>query len=116
VILLYAFNPDSALYTYLLAVSGFTGAIAWISICWSQLRRRRVLEAAGEVEKLAYKTPFFPYVTYFGIWAQVFCLAVMAFTPDLREALYAGVPMLLLPMAWYRLRARLRARRAAVAR
>lgn len=116
VILLYAFNPDSALYTYLLAVSGFTGAIAWISICWSQLRRRRVLEAAGEVEKLAYKTPFFPYVTHFGIWAQVFCLAVMAFTPDLREALYAGVPMLLLPMAWYRLRARLRARRTAVAR
>ena len=65
------------------------------------------------VEKLAYKTPFFPYVTHFGIWSQVFCLVVMAFTPDLREALYAGVPMLLLPMAWYRLRARVRARRAA---
>ena len=38
VILIYAFNPDSVIYTYLLAVSGCTGAIAWIYICWSQYR------------------------------------------------------------------------------
>lgn len=104
VILLYSFNPDSALYTYLLAVSGFTGAIAWISICWSQYRSRKQRIAAGTVEKLRYKTPFFPYVTLFGIWAQVFCLIVMLFEPDLRESLYAGIPMLIIPMVWYRLR------------
>ncbi|RHM53551.1 amino acid permease [Mitsuokella sp. AF33-22] len=113
VILLYSFNPDSALYTYLLAVSGFTGAIAWISICWSQYRSRKQRIAAGTVGKLRYKTPFFPYVTLFGIWAQVFCLVVMVFDPDLRESLYAGLPMLLIPMACYRLRQRRRAASAA---
>jgi AAT family amino acid transporter len=104
VILLYSFNPDSAIYTYLLAVSGFTGAMAWISICWSQYRFRRHLQLTGEDKALRYKTPLFPYVTLFGIWAQVFCLVVIAFTPDLRQTLYAGVPMMVVPMLWYRLR------------
>lgn len=109
VILLYSFDPDSALYTYLLAVSGFTGAIAWISICWSEYRSRKRKIAEGTEGALRYKTPFFPYVTLFGIWAQVFCLVVMVFEPELREALYAGVPMLVFPMAWYRLRQHRRA-------
>ena len=113
VILLYSFDPDSALYTYLLAVSGFTGAIAWISICWSEYRSRKRKIAEGTEGALRYKTPFFPYVTLFGIWAQVFCLIVMVFEPELREALYAGVPMLVFPMAWYRLRQHRRATSAA---
>lgn len=109
VILLYAFNPDSLIYTYLLAISGFTGAIAWISICWSQYRARKQMIAAGTVAKLQYKTPFFPYVTLFGIWSQVLCLIVMVFTPELQEALFAGIPMLVIPMIWYRLRLKHRA-------
>ena len=109
VILLYAFNPDSLIYTYLLAISGFTGAIAWISICWSQYRARKQMIAAGTVAKLQYKTPFFPYVTLFGIWSQVLCLVVMVFTPELQEALFAGIPMLVIPMIWYRLRLKHRA-------
>ena len=113
VILLYSFDPDSALYTYLLAVSGFTGAIAWISICWSEYRSRKRKIAERTEGALRYKTPFFPYVTLFGIWAQVFCLVVMVFEPELREALYAGVPMLVFPMAWYRLRQHRRATSAA---
>lgn len=113
VILLYSFDPNSALYTYLLVVSGFTGAIAWISICWSEYRSRKRKIAEGTEGALRYKTPFFPYVTLFGIWAQVFCLIVMVFEPELREALYAGIPMLIFPMAWYRLRQRRRATSAA---
>lgn len=113
VILLYSFDPNSALYTYLLAVSGFTGAIAWISICWSEYRSRKRKIAEGTEGALRYKTPFFPYVTLFGIWAQVFCLIVMVFDPELREALYAGIPMLIFPMACYRLRQRRRATSAA---
>ena len=34
----------------------------------------------------------------------------MVFEPELREALYAGVPMLVFPMAWYRLRHQRRTR------
>ena len=102
VIAIYAMNPNSQLYTYLLALSGFSGAMAWISICWSQYRRRRKLEAEGQVSLLRYRTPFFPYVTLFGIWAQVFCLIFMIFVPELRSALYLGVPMLVVPMILYR--------------
>ncbi len=67
-----------------------------------------MMMATGADKKLKFRTPLFPYVTLFGIWAQVFCLVVMFFTPDLQEALYAGLPMLILPMCWYKLRARRR--------
>ncbi len=103
IILLYTFDTSETLYTYLLAVSGFTGAMAWISICWSQYRFRKKLMAQGLVHTLKYKTPFFPYVTLFGIWVQVFCMAVIAFTPDLRPTLYVGIPMMVVPMILYKL-------------
>ena len=60
--------------------------------------------AAGKLDTLKYKTPFFPYVPLFGIWVQVFCLVVMAFTPEMRPTLYAGVPMMVVPMIVYRMR------------
>lgn len=104
IILLYSFDASAAVYTYLLALSGFTGAIAWISICWSQYRFRRQAISDGTFARLKYKTPLFPYVTLFGIWAQVFCLVVLAFEPDLRESLLVGVPFLIVPMAVYRIR------------
>jgi AAT family amino acid transporter len=99
-----AFTVDKSemLYTYLLALSGFTGAMAWISICWCQLKFRRRLEQGGlGIDKLKFKVPFFPYFTHFAIWAQVACLVVVALNPDLRASLYVGVPMLILPMIWY---------------
>jgi len=55
---------------------------------------------------LRYRMPLFPYVPLFGIWAQVLCLAFMIFTPELRSALYLGVPMLVVPMIVYYLRQR----------
>ena len=102
VIAIYAMNPHGEFYTYLLALSGFSGAMAWISICWSQYRRRRKLEAEDAVSLLRYRMPLFPYVTLFGIWAQVICLVFMIFVPELRSALYLGVPMLIVPMILYR--------------
>ena len=54
------------------------------------------------VSLLRYRMPFFPYVPLFGIWAQVLCLLFMVFTPELRSALYLGVPMLVVPMLLYR--------------
>ena len=104
VIALYTLDASETAYTYLLAVSGFTGAMAWISICWSQYNFRNKIIAQGLEATLKYKTPFFPYVTLFGIWVQVICLLVIAFTADLRSTLYAGIPMMVIPMIWYRLK------------
>lgn len=97
-----ALDPENDLFVKLLAVSGFSGAIAWISICWSQLNFRRRLEKEGQdINQLKYRVPFFPYVTHFGIWAQVACLALMVASEDLREPLFIGIPMLIIPILWY---------------
>ena len=107
IIAIYTLDSSNMAYTYLLAVSGFTGAMAWISICWSQYNFRKQIIKDGLEDTLKYKTPFFPYITLFGIWVQVFCLVVLAFTDDLRSALYAGVPMLFIPMILYKYRHKL---------
>ena len=105
-LMLQAFDPEG-LFVKLLAVSGFSGAIAWISICWSQLNFRRRLEAEGhDVHSLTFKVPFFPYVTHFGIWAQVACLMLMVFSDKLRDPLFIGIPFVIVPMVWYELRRR----------
>lgn len=104
IIALYTLDASETAYTYLLAVSGFTGALAWISICWSQYNFRKKLIAQKLEHTLKYKTPFFPYVTLFGIWVQVICLIVIAFTKDLQSTLYAGIPMFLVPMLWYKIK------------
>lgn len=113
-VIAYTIDTSETIYTYLLALSGFSGAIAWISICWSQLNFRRRLESEGAgANMLKFKTPWFPYLTYFGIWSQVACLVVVAFTEDLRNSLYLGVPLLVLPIMWYKVR-QLRQKIAAV--
>jgi AAT family amino acid transporter len=96
-------DPEGA-FVKLLAVSGFSGAIAWISICWSQLNFRRRLRSGGH--ELKFKVPLFPYLTHFGIWAQVGCLVLMAFSETLRDPLFIGIPVLIVPMIWYALRRR----------
>ena len=41
------FFGQSVIYISLLLVSGFTGLMAWISICWAQINFRRRLRKAG---------------------------------------------------------------------
>ena len=68
---------------------------------------RRRLEAEGhDVHSLTFKVPFFPYVTHFGIWAQVACLMLMVLSDKLRDPLFIGIPFLIVPMVWYELRRR----------
>jgi amino acid transporter, AAT family len=88
------------LYAKLLAASGFTGSVCWISICWSELRFRKNLKKAGAT--LTYKVPFFPYITYFAIWIQVIILIVVLLNPTTRPAFYFGAPALLIPIIWHK--------------
>jgi len=102
-ILIFVLDPNKKIYTILLSVSGFSGAIAWISICWSQYNfRKKVINDSSKIARLKFKTPFFPYLTLFAIWAQVICLAVVAFNVELRPAFYVGLPLLLVPIIWHR--------------
>ncbi len=89
------------LYANLLALSGFTGSICWISICWSQLRYRQIL-ATNKQDTTTYRMPFFPYLTHFAIWIQVACLLILVLSPDLRPSFYFGVPAVLIPILLYK--------------
>lgn len=103
-VMAYTIDTSETIFTYLLALSGFSGAIAWISICWSQLNFRRKLEREGfNINNLKFKVPFFPYLSHFAIWVQVACLVIIAFNEDLRISLYIGIPLLILPILWYKI-------------
>lgn len=92
---------EHKLYANLLAISGFTGSMCWISICWSQLRFRKTLHRK-EIDHLTFKIRGFPYLTHLSIWLQVFCLVIVAWSPHLQTSFYLGVPALVLPMLLYR--------------
>ncbi len=69
------FFGQSLLYIALLLVSGFTGAIAWISLCWSQIKfRERLYQAGYTTDDLHYKTPGSPYTGIVAIIMMSACL------------------------------------------
>lgn len=94
--------PSSQLYANLLAVSGFTGSICWISICWAQFNFRRKLIRDELPAPSIYKIKFFPYLTLCAIFIQVVCLFVILLSPTLRMSFYIGVPVILIPIILYK--------------
>jgi amino acid transporter, AAT family len=101
--LLVYYFVGSGIYQHLLALSGFSGAIAWISISWSQYNFRKELISHYSEENLKYKAPFFPYITLFSIFSQVFMLLLLLFDQELIWSFYIGLPTLLLPMFIYKI-------------
>jgi len=89
-------------FVALLSISGFTGTICWISICWSQYNfRKRFYKAGYTDEALKFKAPGFPYTSQAAILIQVACLAFSLFNESLRIAFYLGLPCLIIPMILY---------------
>ena len=101
--LLVYYFVGSGIYQHLLALSGFSGAIAWISISWSQYNFRKELISNQSEHMLKYKAPFFPYITLFAIYSQLIAVFLMLFDKELIWSLYIGLPILLLPMTIYKI-------------
>jgi amino acid transporter, AAT family len=77
------FFGQSMLYIALLLVSGFTGAIAWISLCWAQINfRKRLYQAGYTTDDLSYKTPGSPYTGFLAIILMLACLIFLFFNKD----------------------------------
>jgi AAT family amino acid transporter len=97
---------QTKLYIALLLVSGFTGTLAWISLCVSQIRFRSKLYQAGySIANLRYVTPYSPYT---GILAIVLmCMAlfflVLNKDPTYKLAFYIGVVSFIIPVFIYKL-------------
>lgn len=113
---LFVFFEGSAFYTWLLSVSGLTGAICWISISWCQVRFRRAwTSGAGRrggsdasARDLPYRMPGYPYLSYLSVGLQTVCLGLVALHPTLRTSLILGVPAFAVPamVCWARDRRR----------
>jgi AAT family amino acid transporter len=94
--------PPHVLYANLLALTGFSGSIAWIAICASQFYFRKKYNSQKEQKPLSYAIKLFPYSTQFAIWLQIACLCVLLLSPQLRYSFYFGVPSFVLPMLLYK--------------
>ena len=100
------FFGQTKLYIALLLVSGFTGAIAWISLCWAQINFRRCLYKAGyTTDDLQYKTPGSPYTGIVAIILMLICLSFLFLDkdPSYKIAFGIGFITLIVPMCLYKL-------------
>ena len=100
------FFGQSKLYIALLLVSGFTGATAWISICWAQINfRKRLYKAGYTTDDLLYKTPGSPYTGIVAIILMVGCLIFLLLNkdPTYKIAFFMGIASFLGPILIYKL-------------
>lgn len=98
------FFSHTTLYISLLLISGFTGAIAWISLCWAQINFRRKLYEAGYTTKdLKYSTPWSPYTGFVAIILMLICLVFLFFSDDFtyKIAFVIGLASLIFPILIY---------------
>jgi AAT family amino acid transporter len=88
-----------------LLVSGFTGALAWISLCASQISFRNRLYQAGYTTKdLRYVTPYSPYTGIVAIVLMVVALFFLVLNKDPMYKLAFGIGMIsfLVPIGIYK--------------
>lgn len=99
------FFGQTKLYIALLLVSGFTGALAWISLCASQISfRKRLYQAGYSIKDLRYVTPYSPYT---GILAIILMLIALFFLvlnkdPVYKLAFGIGMGVFLVPLGAYK--------------
>lgn len=88
---LYVLFEGTSFYVWLLSVSGFTGAVCWLSISWCRLRFRK--ERGGNL-----------WPDRAAVVLQLACLGLIPFNRDLRGCLLIGIPAVLVPMGvvWLR--------------
>lgn len=99
------FFGQTMLYIALLLVSGFTGAIAWISLCWAQINfRRRLYQAGYTTDDLRYKTPGSPYTGILAIVLMVICLVflIASHDPSYKIAFAIGSISIIAPIIIYK--------------
>lgn len=99
------FFGQTKLYIALLLVSGFTGTLAWISLCTSQIRfRNRLYQAGYTVANLRYVTPYSPYTGIFAILLMLGALFFLVLNkdPTYKLAFYIGVISFIVPIVIYK--------------
>ena len=87
-IVLNYFVPDKA-FQYIMAAVTFVGLMVWIAILITQIQFRRSLTKV-QVAELAYRTPWWPYSSWFALAFIALVVVLMGFHEDARIALVLG--------------------------
>jgi len=98
------FFGQTQLYVALLLISGFTGAMAWISLCWAQINfRRKLIRAGYSVADLRYHTRGSPYTGGLAIVLMLACLIFLLMSQDAtyRIAFFFGLVSFMGPVVIY---------------
>lgn len=106
VLVLGYFFGEYSFYLALLLVSGFTGTICWIVLCWAQIRfRQHWLKQGHKLAELKYLTPGSPYTGIIAIILMIFALFMLVFDSDTiyRLAFGIGIACVSVPAIAYRL-------------
>ena len=82
------FVPDKA-FQYIMAAVTFIGLMVWIAILITQIQFRRSLTKV-QVAELAYRTPWWPYSSWFALAFIALVVVLMGFHEDARIALVLG--------------------------
>jgi AAT family amino acid transporter len=85
---------DSALFTALIGIAGFTGTLCWVGILYSQIIFRKKLHQRGyDAQKvLGVKAAFYPVLGWFSIIVQVLAMLLLIFEAG------DGLPIFVLSM------------------
>jgi len=82
------FVPDKA-FQYVMAAVTFIGLMVWIAILITQIQFRRSLTKV-QVAELAYRTPWWPYSSWFALAFIALVVVLIGFHEDARIALVLG--------------------------
>jgi AAT family amino acid transporter len=93
------FVPDKA-FQYVMAAVTFIGLMVWIAILYTQMRFRKSLTPA-QAESLSYRTPWWPYSSWFALAFIVLVIVLMGLHEDARAALILGPCLLVAYVAMY---------------
>ncbi len=91
------------LYASLIGISGFTGTLCWVGICWSHVAFRRKLKARGYdvQEALTLKAKWYPGLAYFSIIVQVAAMVLLAFQDGGMPVLVISLIAIFVPIIIY---------------
>ena len=93
------FVPDKA-FQYIMAAVTFVGLMVWIAILITQIQFRRSLTKV-QVAELAYRTPWWPYSSWFALAFISLVVVLMGFHEDARIALVLGPCLLAVYLAMF---------------
>ena len=93
------FVPDKA-FQYIMAAVTFVGLMVWIAILITQIQFRRSLTKV-QVAELAYRTPWWPYSSWFALAFIALVVVLMGFHEDARIALVLGPCLLAVYLAMF---------------